>query len=260
MDLMRRIEDSPELSDFKTFTLSNLYMKCLIIAAGMGTRLSARGDSKPLVSLKGIPLIQHVMERAVIGGVTEFHIVIGYNGEKVRNFVEDYASRNNIIVNFIQNDEWKRANGISVLKAKVHIKENFVLLMSDHLFDPQILEDLLKEEINTGEVILAVDTQINDNPLIDIDDVTKVNSKGGRILDIGKELTDYNCFDTGIFYCTPAMFDALEKSSVEFKDDSLSGGMRVLATDGKARIYPIGDRFWLDVDDENAFMKAESFV
>lgn len=34
-------------------------MKCLIIAAGLGSRLINKGDSKPLVLLGGIPLIEH---------------------------------------------------------------------------------------------------------------------------------------------------------------------------------------------------------
>jgi len=33
-------------------------MKCLILAAGRGSRLTAEGDSKPLVTVAGLPLIE----------------------------------------------------------------------------------------------------------------------------------------------------------------------------------------------------------
>ena len=68
-------------------------MKCLIIAAGEGTRLSDRIDSKPLIPLLDIPLIERVIKTAKEGGCTEFYVVTGYNGEKVRPFLDDQDNR-----------------------------------------------------------------------------------------------------------------------------------------------------------------------
>lgn len=51
-------------------------MKCLIIAAGQGTRLRAKGEVKPLVPLLGVPLIEHVIRSAIAGGVDEFYVII----------------------------------------------------------------------------------------------------------------------------------------------------------------------------------------
>ena len=59
-------------------------MKCLIIAAGRGIRLSSRGDSKPLVPLLGVSLIERVILTAQKSGLTDFYVVTGYNGEEVR--------------------------------------------------------------------------------------------------------------------------------------------------------------------------------
>ncbi len=47
-------------------------MKCLIIAAGKGSRLQQRGDSKPLVPILGIPLIERVIRTAMEAGAHEF--------------------------------------------------------------------------------------------------------------------------------------------------------------------------------------------
>ncbi len=71
-----------------------------------------------------------------------------------------------------------------------------------------------------------------------------------------KKLLSYNAFDTGIFYCTPAIFDALEKSS-EKGDTSLSGAVRILAKNGKANVLGINGNFWIDIDDEKSLKKAE---
>ncbi|GAI85242.1 unnamed protein product, partial [marine sediment metagenome] len=66
-------------------------MKCLIIAAGEGSRLSNRGDSKPLVPLLELPLIERVILNAKGAGITDFYIVTGYNGEKLRNHIDQFA-------------------------------------------------------------------------------------------------------------------------------------------------------------------------
>ena len=47
-------------------------MKCLIIAAGKGHRLRSKGDSKPLVPLFGIPLIERVIRCALEAGADDF--------------------------------------------------------------------------------------------------------------------------------------------------------------------------------------------
>ncbi len=47
-------------------------MKCLIIAAGKGSRLQQRGESKPLIPILGIPLIERVIHAAMEAGAEEF--------------------------------------------------------------------------------------------------------------------------------------------------------------------------------------------
>jgi len=231
-------------------------MKCLIIAAGIGSRLAARGDSKPLVQLGGIPLIERVILTVMEAGVEEFYIVTGYNGDKIQERLTDFAQKHPTAVDFIYNDQWEKQNGISVLCGRRKLREPFFLLMSDHLFDAVILKELQAEGVGEGEVKLAVDMRIKKNPLVDLDDVTKVWVENGRIRDIGKTIPVYNAFDTGIFLCTPALFDALEESIAD-GDASLSGGIRQMARKQKAHVFDIGNRSWIDIDDDAAFTKAQ---
>ena len=56
-------------------------MKCLIIAAGRGNRLASNGESKPLVPLLGLPLIERTILTARKGGINDFYVVTGYEGE-----------------------------------------------------------------------------------------------------------------------------------------------------------------------------------
>ncbi len=230
-------------------------MKCLIIAAGQGTRLRAKGEVKPLIPLLGVPLIERVIRSAMEGGADEFYVVTGYQGEKVANFLKQLAKRLNIAVTIIQNDGWQKENGFSLSKAQDTIMEPFLLLMGDHLFEPAIIQSLHKQPLNDGEVLLAVDTDIN-NPLVDMEDVTKVRFENGYILHIGKTLDDFNGFDTGLFLCTPAVFEALDRACKIHNDTTLSAAIQVLADEKRAKSVQARG-FWIDVDDEKSLEKAE---
>jgi len=230
-------------------------MKCLIIAAGQGSRLSMRGDSKPLTPLLGLSLIERVILTAERSGITDFYVVTGYNGEKVITFLNKFSQSRNISVTCIVNERWGEGNGLSVLKAKDIIKENFILLMCDHIFDESILLELKDKRIEDDEIMLAVDYNLRSKE-IDVRDATKVLVKDGRILNIGKNIEEYNAYDTGIFLCSPAIFEAIEKS-LNKNDSSLSGGVKILAEKRKAEAFDIEGRFWIDVDDEKALKRAE---
>ena len=232
-------------------------MKCLIIAAGRGSRLSSKGDSKPLIPLLGLSLIERVILTTKKSGLTSFYVVTGYNGEKVRQYLNRFSQSRNITITHITNEEWENGNGTSVFKAKKRLNENFILLMGDHIVDESILVRLKNERIADDEVMLAVDYNIETNKLVDVDDVTKVLVEEGRILDIGKNIKKYNAYDTGIFLCSPAIFSAIEES-LDNDDSSLSGGIRVLAGKGKAKTFDIKDDYWIDVDDEKTYKLAEN--
>jgi len=60
-------------------------------------------------------------------------------------------------VTFVENSEYHKSNGISALQAKDKIHENFLLLMADHIFEPETAQALLERRLQPGEVILAVD-------------------------------------------------------------------------------------------------------
>jgi choline kinase len=142
------------------------------------------------------------------------------------------------------------------LAAADRLDSQFILLMSDHLFDPAILRDMLAADRGGAALTLAADHRI-DNPLLDLDDATKIElGEGGRIARIGKTLACYDAIDTGIFIATPALLESLKASLAAGGSGSLSEGVQALADSGRAYTHDIRGRWWLDVDDEAAFAKA----
>ena len=204
-------------------------------------------------------LLERVMASAAASGIDEFFVVSGHRSEEIRRFVGNVAGKRNLSATVIFNPIWEKENGFSVLAARQALKSEFILLMADHLFDGRILDALLAAPIRAGQVMLAVDSRVSGHPHVDLDDVTKVNARAGLIIDIGKKIPVYNAFDTGIFLCTPALFEGLDES-VRRGDFSLSGGIRVLAETQNALVLDCGDRFWIDVDDERALKLAEDYI
>lgn len=232
-------------------------MKCLIIAAGQGTRLRSVAPSKPLARVAGAPLIEHVVRRSADAGASEFVVVTGYQAEPVEAFLRDLAAGTGLGIETVRNSDWASPNGLSVLAAEARLDGEFILLMSDHLFDPAILREMIAAD-RPGDLLLAADFAV-DNPLLDLDDATKIElGEGGRIARIGKILPRFDAVDTGIFIAGPALLDALRASLAAGGSGSLSEGVQALADAGRAFIRDCGGRWWLDVDDEAAFAKAEA--
>lgn len=231
-------------------------MKCLIIAAGRGNRLKEKGTSKPLIQLVGKPLIEHVICAARTAGADEFYVVVGHEAEKVKRFLKELADRLNFPITFIHNSRWAQGeNGASVLTAKDHLQEPFLLLMADILFDPGLVRKLLSATLREGEVAVAVDDDLN-NPWVDLQDFTGAMIEDGKIQDFGNFIPVWNGFVTGQIYCTPAIFNAIEQT-MERGDSSLAGALRHMTLQGLTKAVMVGGHFWIDVDDPPSYAKAE---
>src|SRR5271165_6905794 len=227
----------------------------LILAAGNGSRIAARSGEgpKPLVNLNGKPLLEYVMSGARQAGIERFVIVVGYRGQAIREWYESHPLPG-IQVTWIENPDYRKDNGISVLCARRVIHENFLLLMADHIFEAETSRSLLRQPLGKDEVILSVDRNICG--VFDLDDATKVRVEQDRIVEIGKSLRSYNALDTGMFLCSPALFGWLEKAAAN-GNCSLSDGLRLRATDGKFKGFDIGAAHWQDVDTPAALDYAQ---
>lgn len=241
-------------------------MRALVIAAGRGSRLyHVTGEEpKPLVRLLGLSLIERVILIAREEGINEFTVVIGYLGDRIREKLGN-GSRYGVEIDYIENREWQKGNGISVLLAKDSLKEKFVLLMADHIFDGCILRELTDRDAEHS-VTLAVDKR---KPL---PGDTKVLEKDGKVIDIGKDLEESNCIDTGIFLCTPKIFSYLEETLDEGRTE-LADAIGSAANTGDVEVFDISEienydqkmrkniqPWWIDIDTKKDLERAKMTI
>ena len=72
-------------------------MKVVILAGGQGTRISeyTKTIPKPMIKVKGKPIILRIMNFYANYGFTEFYIALGYKGKIIRNYFKNFKKMEN---------------------------------------------------------------------------------------------------------------------------------------------------------------------
>jgi choline kinase len=227
----------------------------------MGSRLkNETGETrlKPLLEVGGRALIMRVIDSMAEVGCNKIVVVTGFEADTLEQaIVAEYPERRvgETQLCFEKNPDFKRSNGLSVLAAKEHLDQSFILTMSDHILSKQMVRTAATHQPLEGGATLLIDRKVDE--VFDLDDATKVRTDGKRIVAIGKQLTDYDCIDTGIFVCTPGLVDAIAKVAEGGKDSSLSDGVQKLSDMGLMEVLDVGSAFWMDVDTPEMRADAE---
>lgn len=233
-------------------------MDGLIIAAGSGSRLRTLSPCKPLASVGGKALIEHAATSLAAAGVRRIVVVTGYMAEEVEAVLPGIASRLGVECVPVRVADWTLPNGHSVMAGATLIDGEYLLVMADHIFSPTILPALLKTQHNDAEVVLAVDSRL-DNVCIDPDDATFVRLDGdGRITTIGKGLDKPDAVDCGAFRASKSLARAIAQAIAEGRPGSLSDGVQYLARQGLVDTQNIGDAWWIDVDEPASYAIAQA--
>jgi len=231
--------------------------EAVILMAGEGSRLRGSNNTflKPFVLVLGRPLISYTLETLMVAKIKTIHFVVGYESERM------IAQVNHLVPpglnsSFIENRDWRKQNGISLLAAAGKVGAPFLLTMSDHLFDQAMIDRLL-DNFDPAVLNIAVDRKLDS--IFDLVDAMKVQTRGNTVIGIGKDLLDYNAIDTGLFVCPMGVFDYLErvKSDNSKNDCSLADAVRLMAGDDKVRAIDIGQSWWQDVDTPVMLQQAE---
>jgi glucose-1-phosphate thymidylyltransferase len=153
-------------------------MKALIPVAGAGTRLRPHTytQPKPLIPVAGKPILAHIIDELIEAGFTEFVFVIGYLGEKVRNFVQQ--NYKNYTCQFVLQEE-RQGLGHAVWTAREHLRDEkeLLIVLGDTVFDMD-----MRLLLNTPTTSLGVQTVADPREfgIVDLDDkgfVKKVTEK-----------------------------------------------------------------------------------
>ncbi len=233
--------------------------RAIVLAAGVGSRVSEGADltPKPLRRVAGVPLVVRVLRTLEAAGIEQAVVVIGHAGHLIKDAVVA-DSELGLDVTFVENTDYLKKSGVSVLVAAAHIDRECLLTMADHLYSPELVKRLLAGELPADGAALAVDYDLP--RCFDLDGATKVAVERGRIVRIAKELDAYDALDTGVFRVGPSLVTELSRVVEQNGDASLSDGVQALSRRGVVTAIDVGEVRWIDVDTQPALERAEAML
>lgn len=120
-------------------------MQAIILAAGMGKRLAGltKDNTKCMVRVNGIPLIDSALHHLSQLNLSRIVIVIGYQGDNLRRHIGQHHPK--LPVHYIENPIYDKTNNIySLSLARKELQEDDTLLIeSDLIFDAGILQRIV---------------------------------------------------------------------------------------------------------------------
>ena len=100
--------------------------EAVILMAGEGSRLRGANKAflKPFVPVLGRPLILYLLDTLIHSGIKTLNFVVGYESERMIAQVKQLIP-SNLSVAFIENRDWQKQNGISLLTAAHALPDRF---------------------------------------------------------------------------------------------------------------------------------------
>ncbi len=122
-------------------------MQAIILAAGMGKRLKqlTQNNTKCMVKVNGIPLINRTLAQLEQHNLSRIVIVTGYEGAKLKEHINGLCLKTPVV--FIDNPVYDKTNNIySLALAKEYLlMEDTLLLESDIIFEDSVLSCLTED-------------------------------------------------------------------------------------------------------------------
>ncbi|BBL78667.1 CDP-alcohol phosphatidyltransferase [Rubrobacter xylanophilus] len=222
-----------------------------VLAAGFGERLRECGCPKPLARVAGLTLLERTVRTLRAGGLDgEIAVVVGHRGEEVTG----YCKERGLPVRVVENPDYPRGNGTSVLAAMRFLPERFVVAMVDHVHTPDSVRRLLGCE---GDFVAAVDTR----PVYaDPGEATRVRIEDGRVVDFGKKLPEYDGLDAGLFLCSRSALGRLREAAGQERLSWNDLKRAWLASGGEVVACDLAGAPWTDVDTPRDLRLSEEMV
>jgi len=128
----------------------------VVPAAGEGTRLRPLTDDTPkgLVEVAGRPLLGHVFETLADSGVEEIVVVVGYEGDAIREYFGDSAA--GVPLSYAEQDE-RLGLGHAVSQAEPYVDGPFVVLNGDNVVASDLRPHIARQRAEDVDAVLAVE-------------------------------------------------------------------------------------------------------
>ena len=237
-------------------------MKVVILAGGLGTRLSEETEikPKPMVEIGGMPIIWHIMKIFSFYGYNDFVICLGYKGYMIKEyFANYYIHKSNFTINLTNNEieyhvseaePWKITlvdTGVDSMTGgrikrieKYTDNQPFFLTYGDGVADIDLQKLIENHKRNSS---LCTLTAVNPPPRFGALDIDSNNT---IINFVEKPKGDGIWVNGGFMVCEQDVFNYIEDDATIWEKYSLPK----LSNEGKLSCYK-HHGFWRPMDNRN---------
>lgn len=221
--------------------------KAVILAAGRGTRMRELTDElpKPMIAVKGRPILEHIVSGLAANGVTDFLIVVGYRKDVIMDHFGDGAGFG-VRVSYVEQVKQDGTGKVVELGQDFTADDPFVLSYGDILVSPDSYAPLVDFTEVDAKLTVKKDEDVRKGGAVFIED--------GYVIDLiekpkeGQPTSPY--YNAGIYSFSPEIYDYTAKLELSPRGEyELTDAIAALVHDGK-RMEAVelgGD--WADVRD-----------
>jgi glucose-1-phosphate cytidylyltransferase len=237
-------------------------MKVVILAGGLGTRISEETvyKPKPMVLIGDKPILWHIMKIYASYGFTDFVICCGYKGHVIKEYFSNYLLResdftintktNEFEIHSTPSEDWNvtlvntgelTMTGGRIKRIKEYVNnEAFFLTYGDGLGDVNISELLKFHQQSGRKATLTATKPFGRFGVIDIQEKGQISSFKE------KDKEDVSWINGGFFVLEPDVFNYIEGDEIVFEKAPLER----LTEEGELIAYQ-HNGFWRAMDSLN---------
>jgi glucose-1-phosphate cytidylyltransferase len=244
-------------------------MKVVILAGGLGTRISEESQvkPKPMVEIGGKPILWHIMKIYSYYGFNEFVICLGYKGYYIKEWFNNHflhnsdltldLGKNSIKLHKSRAEKWKvtlidtgenTMTGGRLKRVQPYVGKNtFMMTYGDGVSDINIKELVKFHKKHKGIATVTTVTPEGRFGVVNVDEKNHVTS-------FSEKTDNKNKISGGFFVLEPEIFDYItEGDSTVFE----KGPMETLSNQLKLKSFS-HDGFWKPMDTLSDKIKLES--
>jgi len=229
----------------------NKITKAVILAGGEGTRLRpyTYEVAKPMLPIKGKPMVQHVIDLLKSHGVTDIYLAIGYKGEQIEEYFGN-GSRFGLNIKYVrEKSPLGTAGPLRLLKK--YLDDSFFLIWADCISKIDLTDFAHFHKSHDGLATIALTT---------VDDTSRfgvASMKGSLITGFVEKPKNEDAptklVNTGIAIFEPAIIDKyIPKTGKAMVEKDV---YPKLSAEGKLFGYPFEGQ-WFDTGTHEAYERA----
>lgn len=242
-------------------------MQAIILAAGMGKRLGelTKNNTKCMVEVNGVRLIDRTLNQLSRLELTRVVIVVGYEGQKLIDYIGDrYSDR--LKIEYVENPVYDKTNNIySLALAKEHLQEeDTILIESDLIFDDNMFSLIIDNPYPNLALVAKYETWM-DGTMVriseDNDILNFVPKAAFRYEDVDKYYKTVNIYKFSKEFSRTKYVPFLTAYTTavgnnEYYENVLS--IITFLNKKELKALPIGNEKWYEIDDKQDLDIAEA--